>query len=211
MSKEIFSSNGDIRKNAYINWRTHENDDINNLHVLAEGYGKATKILIQQTLEDNSDKKADSLIFPILYGLNQAIELYEKCITLQVHTLLGQKYIIPINHDINQLFGEMKSVISKKESSTKGLTKHLSPLEKYISELYTYIKVNQGKPDIDFSRYPIRVDGSSHFYIESKDNVTVDMEALQKSIDAIFESLEGLFSMYRDESEELANIKMDNT
>ena len=77
---ELFSSNCDIRKNAYLNWRTRQGDPAYNLHIMASNFADSALTLINAVLQDNTDKKADTLIMPILYSIDQAIELYMKTI-----------------------------------------------------------------------------------------------------------------------------------
>ena len=71
---ELFSSNCDIRKNAYLNWRTRQGDPAYNLHIMASNFADSALTLINAVLQDNTDKKADTLIMPILYSIDQAIE-----------------------------------------------------------------------------------------------------------------------------------------
>jgi hypothetical protein len=74
--KPIFTGNSDYRKSAFINWRTAKDVDIQNLIVLAEGFLSSSIELAKTALTNNSDKKADMLIFPILTNANHGIELY---------------------------------------------------------------------------------------------------------------------------------------
>lgn len=102
--KEIFTYNIDIDKTAYLNWRTEIHEPIHNMNVLADGYLQSALILARQCLEDNCDKKADILIFPMLFSVNQAIELYVKSICWSVNILLGYKSSYKENHDIRGIW-----------------------------------------------------------------------------------------------------------
>lgn len=66
--KEIFSYNNDIDKNAYLNWRTEKHNPIMNMINVADGFMSSALLTAQQVLEDNGDKKADIIIFPILFN-----------------------------------------------------------------------------------------------------------------------------------------------
>lgn len=55
--KKIFSYNADMRKTAYMNWRTRQHQQIYDMMVLADGYMKAAIMLVQDCLQDNRDKK----------------------------------------------------------------------------------------------------------------------------------------------------------
>ena len=74
--EKIFSYNVDIDKTAYMNWRTRPHQPIHDMMIIADGYMKAAIMLAQDCLQDNMDKKADIVVFPILFSANHAIELY---------------------------------------------------------------------------------------------------------------------------------------
>ena len=78
--KPIFSRNIDFTKIAFLNWRIDDGDDIRNMLNLAEGYLDSSLELAKVCLNDNEDKKADILIFPILSNANHGIELFLKSI-----------------------------------------------------------------------------------------------------------------------------------
>lgn len=85
------------------------------------------------------------------------------------------------------------------------MEKHLEPVTSFISELYKQIKLTDEKGhtslNIDFARYPISPDGSPHFYVESIENVVIDVENLNSRFTEIRDSLEGLYYMYEAERE----------
>ena len=110
MKKQIFEY-GTIDETAYLNWRTNRRDPIWNMCVLAEGYMDASKILIDKCLEDNDDKKADVIGFPILFQFNHGIELYVKSLFCSMNILLGYKFKIPDNHNIRGIWLSSKEKI----------------------------------------------------------------------------------------------------
>ena len=83
---KIFSYNVDIDKTAYMNWRTRQHQPIHDMMIIADGYMKAAIMLAQDCLQDNGDKKADIVVFPMLFSANHAIELYLKSIKYQPNT-----------------------------------------------------------------------------------------------------------------------------
>lgn len=111
--KKIFSYNPDISKNAYMNWRTFDNDPPYNLIVLAHGYRDAAKVLMKSILDDNSEKQADSLIFPICYSINQSIELYLKAILWKIETITKGKPCNYTDHDIQELLNNLLERVLK--------------------------------------------------------------------------------------------------
>ena len=205
MNKMVFSCNSDISKNAYMNWRTNETDIPNNLFVLAEGFSKAAQLLMEEIIEDNHDKKADCIIFPIIYSIDHSIELYLKAIIRAIETINKKHASNHTIHDIRSLLKTMISLIEKKEIRTKGLQRHIEPVKSYIDELYSFIKVDESKKGlkIDFARYPIDTDERPHFYICNLNNVVIDIENLMELNQKIHVCLESLFYKYQHELEEI--------
>lgn len=68
---KIFSYNADIEKIAYMNWRTRQHQPIHDMMILADGYMKAAIMLALDCLEDSMEKKADSVVFPMLLSANR--------------------------------------------------------------------------------------------------------------------------------------------
>lgn len=200
MSNPIFSYNADINKNAYLNWRTHSGNTPENFKVLADGFSSAALILLNSLIEDNALKEADTVIMPILYSIDQSIELYLKATIKVLSEISETDEKVPTTHDIFDLYKLLISKINRKEVTTKGLQKHFQELESYIDELYSYIKPKGvNKPKIDFARYPIDTDGKEHFYVAETENVTIDLENLKIRFEDISESLECIYSFYSEE------------
>ena len=205
--KNIFSYNADYQKNAYINWRmNYQPDNIqNNFNILASGYSRAIKELLNLILQENRDKKADVLIFPILFSINHVIELYIKSIIIQFKILNGETTECKLTHDIHKLYIEMIELINKKEHDAIGLEKHLESLKQYIAELYEKIqeadddKEGKAKPKLDFARYPMDSAWEIQFYLRTRENIVVDVENLLKRFEEIEDSLESLFLKYEAE------------
>ena len=185
--KPIFSNNADIEKTAYLNWRTNHRMYLHNLGVLAEGYLNASIYLAEVALDDNDDKKADSIIFPILFNANHAIELYLKEILWCQYILLEKKQKIEGGHDLRQLFNSvsnrMDDVLQKYDFLTenkKGYNSLMKNLKSYIDELYDKLMLSDQKGDpnskMSFSRYPFSKDYQEYFYVKELQNVVVDLE-----------------------------------
>lgn len=98
--KKIFSYNKDINQNAYLNWRMETNSDSSNFYTMANSFANSTVLLLDSVLNDNSDKKADSIIFPIFYLADQSIELYLKAIIREIITTNSAEDKCPVTHDI---------------------------------------------------------------------------------------------------------------
>lgn len=151
--KEIFSYNCDIYKNAYLNWMTSSENEISNFRVLAQGYVKSVDILCESILDDNHDHKADTVIFPILFDANHAIELYLKEIVWLENILLESNQKIEGNHNIKQLVDTLKShakaIVNKFSyvGTVRDLNKQLTNLQDYVDEVYSTILFEDGTTD----------------------------------------------------------------
>ncbi|MEK5233487.1 hypothetical protein MHB42_17420 [Lysinibacillus sp. FSL K6-0232] len=200
--KEIFSHNVDTDKNAYVNWRIDRNNPIQNMLTIADGFMKSSVMLAKQALVDNRDKKADILIFPILFNANHAIELYLKAIGWTLNILLRNGKKVEGNHDIQQIFNVVKSRVNEYETDKiriKTFKELISNLENYIKELFSKIEteVNEKKKDnMDFSRYPFDTKYVSHFYIDTFDNVVVDLQNFIIRFKEIGQSLSRIATHY---------------
>lgn len=200
--KDIFSYNSDIEKNAYMNWRIDRHNNINNMITIADGYMKASILLAKQSIADNDDKKADILIFPILFDVNHAIELYLKAINWSLNILLDNGKKNEGKHDIQQIFSNVCSRVNEfeKEKEKRKQFKNLTNnLRNYIDELYSEIKkssVKTNKDNMDFSRYPFVKGYINHFYIEEFDNVVVDLENFITKFEEIGRNLNSIAKHY---------------
>ena len=85
-----------------MNWRIPK-DVGTSFWILAEGYFETADILMEKCLEDNSDKKADIFIFPILFDIVHAVELSLKAINDHLSIILHDKAKIDGGHNIKQL------------------------------------------------------------------------------------------------------------
>jgi hypothetical protein len=189
--KKIFLGNEDYRKSAFLNWRTSNREDIGNLLVLAEGFLDSSIQLIKDCLDDNEDKKADVLIFPILHNANHGIELYLKAMIWTLNKLIGNELKIERNHNIQQMFSAVRSKIKshKDEFWLKHFDEQNNALENYIGELFNLIS-GYGKGDnMDFARYPITNKYENHFYIDQLDKIEIDLENFKVQLIQIKNSL----------------------
>lgn len=204
--KKVFSYNEDISKTAYMNWRTNSREPIHNMNVLAKGYLQAAIELARCCLDDNSDNKADVIVFPMLFSLNQGIELYEKAIYWSMNILLGYSNIYPDNHKIREIWYADKEKIKKfgfDEREGRGEKEFHSMvfyLEKYLDEVYEKICKNDSIDfafhNIDFTRYPLNNRNEEHFYVTELDNVVIDLEYILLVATKVGECLERLSEYY---------------
>jgi len=202
--KKLFSYNVDINKNAYMNWRTNKHEPIQNMNVIAEGYFHSAILLAKLCLADNYDKKADSIIFPMIFAVNHAIELYEKSICWSLNILLGYNSKFKENHDIRGNWLTAKQKIIEfgfgYGREKDDFEKMIVCLELYIDEISKNIMdidINKAYLNIDFSRYPlIKNRNEYHFYLKTYDNVVIDLENFLNVIEDIEDCLDSLAGYY---------------
>ena len=164
--KQIFSTNPNTHGNAYLNWRMCKEDVSENLYQMGCAYGYSAKLLLKDCLSNNSDYRADALIFPIMFGINQYIELSAKSIIRKFEIIDDVEIKKKTTHDILSLLSQLKDIIKNhRNGDDDGLDKHLEPVQSYIDELYPLIKSEKGKPHIDYARYPMDTDGNPFFYV----------------------------------------------
>jgi hypothetical protein len=195
--KNIFSYNSDINKNAYMNWRTNHFDQIHNMHVIADGFMNSALTLAKACLEDNIDKKADMLIFPILFNLNHGIEVYLKAMSWNLNQLLNKTQTFQTSHNLKNLLTETKKLTFEFDNRTEALHWSLQ-LEKYINELYAKIETvkDNGKKvyDITFARYSLTRDLEPQFYITEFNNIVIDLENFVQFFSNVHEELDSMSS-----------------
>lgn len=204
---DIFDYNKDIRKNAYVNWRTSCYDDSSNLSIMGDGYFLSAIILIKNCLNDNSDKKADIVIFPILHGVIHGTEIYLKAIYNILAKFLRENREFIGGHDIKQLYNEVQGIVRRFENKYSGkenikyFIDEMASVENFINEIYN--RTN----NMDFVRYPIDSKKNNHFYVESKENVVVDLETLYTNVRSIHSSLNSIHGYYTDIYENFISIE----
>ena len=200
---KVFSTNEDVYKNAYMNWRTDKYQPIHNLKAMAEGYFESAEVLLQACLADNFDHKADGLIFPILFSINHGIELYVKSICWSLNVLLGYNSTFAENHDIRGIWYAAKQKIQTygfdygREKA--DFLRMIAPLERYLNEIYRSImteNLNDAYHNIDFSRFPASRNLHNHFYVNHYDNVVVDLENLLSWCETLSDCLSALAETY---------------
>lgn len=188
-----------------MNWRTTSYDHIHNMIVVAEGFKDSALLLVKDILIDNADKKADNLIFPILFNANHSIEVYLKAICWTQNLLLNKNDTFEGNHNLKGLLTKVFNLENELNSGDKEeFYKMLKNLKAYIDELYDKIertvKDKKGNDktihDITFCRYSLNNDLEPQFYINALDNVVVDLENFLTVFEEIFNNLDSLSVYY---------------
>lgn len=212
--KEIFSSNADIYKNAYLNWRTKRHDHLNNMNVIASGFASASLELAKNNIESgNHCHQADELIFPILFNANHAIEVYLKTINWTINVLLEKEDTYDNTHDLKDLMKLVKK-LSEEFHDNFDFEHHYGLLDSYIDELYQTIGIPKDNGDsfvdISFSRYTLTTKKQPQFYINKLDNVVVDLENFWNVFTTIFDKLDNMSTYYQDLIEKKNEMLSEN-
>lgn len=151
------------------------------------------------------DKKADIVVFPILFSANHVIELYLKSINWSLNILLNEKESFCGGHDIRQIWYTVKKRMISFESDKdqrKQFKEMTKELDDYILELYDKIdkdhNANAKMKNMDFSRYPFNTDDEYHFYIENYGNEVVDLEMFVEVFKKIGDNLNYIAGYYEE-------------
>lgn len=182
-----------------MNWRIDKDSDIINMWNIANGFMLASIELATQCLIDNSSKRADILIFPILNNANHSIELYLKGILWTLNKIMNNNLKLEGGHNIRQIFLTVRSRIKnyKGQLSLKSFDSSMENLNLYLEELFSKINSNPKDDKMDFSRYPFNKSYTDHFYI-TRENVEVDLENFILRFKLIHEKLEEVATFLYD-------------
>lgn len=190
----IFQYNQNVEKTAYLNWHSNKyTNQRRQLVVMGDNFFSSAYNLLQQCINDNGDKKADSWIFPIMFNIVHGIEIYLKAINVILNIVLNeQNQVIQGGHDIKQLCQTSKSLILKyknrnKNETTDQMWTAIKVIENFIENIYK--KTN----DMTFARYPMDKNKNGHFYIQTLDNSVIDMELLEKQMVIVYKMLEFIY------------------
>lgn len=192
----IFRYNTDINKTSYLNWRTgFAHTSRRQFVVMGEAFFSTAYNLLQQCLIDNSDKKADSWIFPIMFNIVHGIEVYLKAINAALSVVLKKnRGISEGGHDLKALCGTARNLIIEYKTANKNTTasqmfEGIKVVEKFISNIY------EKTDDMTFVRYPLAKNKQGHFYIETFDNEVIDLELLREQLVYVFKMLDFIYEM----------------
>ena len=192
----IFQYNADINKTSYLNWRTgFAHTSRRQFVIMGEAFFSTAYNLLQQCLIDNSDKKADSWIFPIMFNIVHGIEVYLKAINAALSVVLKKnRGISEGGHDLKALCGTVRNLIVEYKTANKNTTasqmfEGIKVVEKFISNIY------EKTDDMTFVRYPVAKNKQGHFYIETFDNEVIDLELLREQLVYVFKMLDFIYEM----------------
>lgn len=179
-----FDKGGNGNEKAYLNWMTSNKSNHDLLQRQAEPYMVSAKILSEICLIDNSDRKADTWIFPILSLFCQGYELYLKAIR-SILCLLSKKNDTNDNQNIsnNQDIFDMLTILSYdiKEIAERDLKK----IEIVFNNLAKSCNLKDASELPVFAKTPINKENEIFEALEQRENVTINVRALTESIEAV--------------------------
>ena len=192
----IFQYNADINKTSYLNWRTgFAHTSRRQFVIMGEAFFSTAYNLLQQCLIDNSDKKADSWIFPIMFNIVHGIEVYLKAINAALSVVLKKnRGRSEGGHDLKALCGTARNLIVEYKTANKNTTasqmfEGIKVVEKFISNIY------EKTDDMTFVRYPVAKNKQGHFSIETCDNEVIDVELRREQLVYVFKMLDFIYEM----------------
>ncbi|SHJ23541.1 hypothetical protein SAMN05444401_2581 [Clostridium amylolyticum] len=196
----IFSYNKDIRKTAYMNWRTDPNNTEANFGVIANGYFISAKVLTEKYIENNIRKDADVVIYPILFNTIHGIELYLKAIYMKLAYILKKEQQYAGGHNIKGLLGMVSNLVKELKNNKEQFKQYkniIKDVEQFIDEVY--LKTDK----MDFARYSVdNKKKENYFYIDNIENEIVNLPVLLDKINKMHEALEQLLSHFLYDYEE---------
>lgn len=189
-----FKFNNNIKGTAYLNWRFDSISDIENqFFSMAKGYFETSIELIDNCIKDNILNKADIWIFPIMFNVVHGIEVYLKGFNskYRIYTKLQegeyQKSQIEGKHNIRQLCQVAVKLL--RDNRDKELLAEFEFVQKFIDILY------ENTDDMTFARYPITAKGDNHFYVDEKNNITIDLCVFRQWTLRVFRILDSCTDM----------------
>ena len=187
-----------------LNWRLGKHDSISGANYsMADGYYECSVFLINECLANNQNKKGDVWIFPIMFCVNQFLELYIKGIITQIKQIKFSKKsdwnidVFEGAHSINDLSKEL--YVYQRDNH-----KHmLAPLDKLqVIVDFTEILFEQEGFDITFARYPTAINkdkktkkerpNKHQFFNSSYENCRLNLRLYLQWVNEIYDILDGI-------------------
>ena len=181
-----------------LNWAICKNDSVHSKNItMAEGYYEAAVCLIDECLSDSITHKGDTWIFPIMFCVNQFIELYLKAIYIQLELIrLGEvddtKIQINKSHKLGDLLDDVKQFFLEKFDKESWLDE----VEEFISIIEKPTVIEDPKTyDFTSFRYPTGfskdIINKSQFYNQGFDNFGVNLRQYKEWVFVLHNIFDG--------------------
>lgn len=183
----VFNKYNTIERTAYLNWRTSFAICTNNVAeyfiIYAEGYRDSVIECLVECLNDNSDKKVDSLCFPILFNSYHALELYSKAYLIKLNYYLsGDINSFDIKHKTNERLTTCLALMKKIDVKGQFTDEIIIMIQVIINFVNTFDKFGS----FTFARYPLNNKNNYEKFIKSLDNETIDLVKLYDQLKMVF-------------------------
>ena len=172
---------------SFISWRMRDGEDSHKYAEQGEGYFVSSIILLEQCLVENRDRKGDSVIFPILFNIEQGIELYLKGFIYLIRENGATVDFKISTHNIKELSENFQRVISSWSSNYTIACRDFNYVDKLIDLLF------EKTTDCTYARFPFNNSGNGHFYVNSDKNIIIDMKILLEWAKSVFYILDRNF------------------
>lgn len=168
---------------AYLNWLVGHEKKALNFKQFGENYLVGCLSMLDVVLKDNSHRLGDRVIYPIIFDAIHGIELYLKAF------LFEMKYDDEAKiwgHSVKRLLSLVQET-SNNEKYFSLVNPDMRYVELFLDEIFKY------SDDTTFARYPNDRSGYEQFFVNSKNNIIIDMKILRIWIGAIFYILDRNF------------------
>ena len=157
--------------------------DISFFVMMSQAYAETALNLLDQCLNDNIDKKADTWIFPILHCMLHSIELGLKATNYLLESLLGLQPKIEKHHKIKKVCDKTVSYLkqAKTQDFNCGCDEIITAsklIKKFIANICE--KTNNEEDDMSFTRYPFDSNNEKMFYSHLTSHEVIDLEKLRE-------------------------------
>lgn len=210
---------GGSHRDPILNWRfLLDNEPQEANQRLADGYYETCMELVNMCIEDNSDKKGDIWIFPIMFQAHQFFELYLKCINL-LCKLIVDSSLDPWSldfskggHDLEMLLSELGYNLGNLSQNTFINSEDLTLLKDYVA---IFKSVSGAATSLDL-RYACNKTKEKNtlsaktFYTKGGDNIHLNISRykcwLEELHDILYNTFCGLDDYYTSRKEFMGDM-----
>ena len=185
-------------------------DRSQNYAMMAEGYWKAAIRLLDSLLDDNAGHDADAIVFPILFGAHQSLELYLKATRIAVCEAKGANpwgVNIKSIHDLEKLTSSLNTALDAGDERLTR-TKDTASYFELVDLLETVGDDSRGSYYVDFARYPEKESGKSYVFVRS-DKFVFKLEELRGVINDGCQFMDGFYWLWQERVDAVRCMKAD--
>ena len=192
-----FFTGGGGNTSAILTWTMQCTTPSEEHYKMAQGYAQAAKIVIESLLQDNRNKRADKIVFPLLFLTEQAVELYLKSILIVIDELNGGNHDIQKTHDLKKLYDNVCTAVLDVEP-TSDFREGLKALEVYLSERAALIPDDEVQQREAFfaMRFPTTIKKKGYFYVNQMENIYFSLVNYYRTFPEILDRLDGYQCRY---------------